>query len=128
MRALEYYGGAPRLAVPGNTKTGVSKACRYDPDFNPTYPDMALHYGMGVVPARPRRPRDKAKVESGVLVAERWILAPLRHRQFFSVVEANVAIRELLARLNHQRFRKREGSRASLFEPVERAALEPVSK
>ena len=96
MHALEYYGGAPRLAIPDNTKTGVTKACRYDPDLNPTYQEMALHYGMGVVPARPRRPRDKAKVESGVLVAERWILAALRHRTFFSLADANGAIRELL--------------------------------
>jgi transposase len=126
MRALEYYGGAPRLVVPDNTKTGVAKACRYDPDLNPTYQDMALHYGMGVVPARPYRPRDKAKVESGVLLAERWILAALRHRQFFSLAEANAAIRELLERLNHRPFRQREGSRASLFAQVERAALRPL--
>ena len=126
MRALEFYGGAPRLAVPDNTKTGVTRACRYDPDLNPTYQEMALHYGMGVVPARPRKPRDKAKVESGVLVAERWILAALRHRRFFSLGEANAAIRELLERLNHRPFRKREGSRASLFEQVERAVLRPL--
>ena len=126
MHALEYYGGAPRLVIPDNTKTGVTKACRYDPDLNPTYQDMALHYGMGVVPARPRSPRDKAKVESGVLVAERWILAALRHRKFFSVAEANGAIAELLEKLNHRRFRKLEGSRASLYEEVERATLRPL--
>jgi transposase len=123
MHALEYYGGAPRLVIPDNTKTGVTKACRYDPDLNPTYQDMALHYGMGVVPARPFRPRDKAKVESAVLIAERWILAALRHRKFFSVAEANTAVGQLLERLNHRPFRKREGSRASLFAEVERAAL-----
>lgn len=92
MRALEFYGGAARLVVPDNTKTGVIKACRYDPDLNPTYQDMALHYGMGVVPARPYKPRDKAKVEAGVLLAERWIVAALRHHKFFNVAEANVAI------------------------------------
>src|SRR5919199_1154907 len=123
MHALEYYGGAPRLVIPDNTKTGVTKACRYDPDLNPTYQDMALHYGMGVVPARPFRPRDKAKVESAVLIAERWILAALRHRRFFSVAEANTAVGQLLERLNHRPFRKREGSRASLFAEVERAAV-----
>jgi transposase len=87
---------------------------------------MALHYGMGVVPARPYRPRDKAKVESGVLLAERWILAALRHRKLFSVAEANAAIGELLQRLNQRPFRKREGSRAALFEHAERAALRPL--
>jgi transposase len=126
IRALEYYGGAPRLVVPDNAKTGVSKACRYDPDLNPTYQDMALHYGMGVVPARPYRARDKAKVESGVLVAEGWILAALRHHKFFSIAEANAAIRQLLERLNHRPFRQREGSRASLYEEVERGALRPL--
>jgi transposase len=126
MHALEYYRGAPRLVIPDNTKTGVTKACRYDPDINPTYQDFALHYGMGVVPARPYKPRDKAKVESGVLVAERWILAALRHRTFHSVVEANAAIRELLEKLNHRPFRKREGSRASLFHDFEHATLRPL--
>lgn len=126
MRALEFYGGAPRLAVPDNAKTGVSRACRYDPDLNPTYQEMAMHYGMGVVPTRPRRPRDKAKVESAVLVAERWVLAALRHHQFFNIADANTAIRELLDRLNHRGFRKREGSRATLFEQVEQAALRPL--
>jgi transposase len=126
MRALEFYGGAARLVVPDNTKTGVTKACRYDPDLNPTYQDMALHYGMGVVPARPYKPRDKAKVEAGVLLAERWIIAALRHHTFFSLAEAKVSIRGLLARLNQRPFRKSDGSRASLFEQVERATLRPL--
>jgi transposase len=72
--------------VPDNTKTGVTKACRYDPDLNPTYQEMTMHYGVGVVPARPYKPRDKAKVESGMLLVERWIIATLRHRKFFSTV------------------------------------------
>jgi transposase len=71
-------GGVAELLIPDNTKTGVSKACRYEPDLNPTYQEMAMHYGLGVLPARPRKPRDKAKVEAGVLLAERWILAALR--------------------------------------------------
>ncbi|MBS1877814.1 MAG: hypothetical protein JSU00_31705 [Acidobacteria bacterium] len=119
-------GGAPKIVTPDNTKTGVTKACRYDPDLNPTYRDFALHYGMGVVPARPRRPRDKAKVECGVQVAEHWILAALRHRKFFNIADANAAIRDLLARLNRRPFRKQPGSRASLFEEAERAALRPL--
>ena len=85
VRAFEFYQGVPKLVVPDNTKTGVTKACRYDPDLNPTYQEMAMHYGVGVVPARPYKPRDKAKVESGVLLAERWIIAALRHRKFFSI-------------------------------------------
>jgi transposase len=111
------------LLVPDNTRTGVSRACRYDPDLNPTYQEMAMHYGVGVVPARPYRPRDKAKVEAGVQVAQRWIVAVLRHRTFFRLEDLNQAIRELLERLNHRPFRKREGSRASLFASVEKSAL-----
>jgi len=75
VRAFEFYQGVPKLVVPDNTKTGVTKACRYDPDLNPTYQEMAMYYGVGVVPARPYKPRDKAKVESGVQLAERWIIA-----------------------------------------------------
>ena len=101
----------------------MSRACRYDPDLNPTYQEMAMHYGVGVVPARPHQPRDKAKVEVGVQVAERWIIAALRHRKFFRLADLNAAIRELLERLNQRPFRKREGSRASVFAAVERRAL-----
>jgi len=111
VRAFEFYQGVPKLVVPDNTKTGVTKACRYDPDLNPTYQEMAVHYGIGVVPARPYKPRDKAKVESGVQLAERWIIAAMRHRRFFSIEELNQAIRELRDRINQRPFRKREGSR-----------------
>ena len=96
IHAFEYFGGVPRLLVPDNPRTGVSRACRYDPDLNPTYQEMAMHYGVGVVPARPYRPRDKAKVEVGVQIVERWIVAALRHRQFFRLEDLNHAIRELL--------------------------------
>lgn len=123
MHAFEYFGGVPRLLVPDNPRTGVSRACRYDPDLNPTYQEMAMHYGVGVVPARPYRPRDKAKVEVGVQVVERWIIAALRHQKFFRLEEVNRAIRELLERLNQRPFRKREGSRASVFASIERSAL-----
>jgi transposase len=126
IHALEFFGGAPTLAVPDNTKTAVTRACRYDPDLNPTYQEFAVHYGMGVVPARPYKPRDKAKVESGVQVVERWIVAALRHRKFFSLSELNQAIRELLVRLNERPFRKRDGSRTSLFHTLEKPALEPL--
>ena len=112
--------------VPDNARTGVTKAHRYDPDLNPTYYNFALHCGFGIVPARPYKPRDKAKVESAVQVAERWIVAALRHRKFFSLEELNQAIRELLTKLNHRPFRKREGSRASVFESLDKPALKPL--
>jgi len=126
VHAFEHFQGIPALAVPDNTKTGVSKAHRYDPDLNPTYYNFALHCGFGIVPARPRKPRDKAKVESAVLVAERWIVAALRHRKFFSLEELNQGIRELLQRLNHRPFRKKDGTRASVWEAVDRPALKPL--
>ena len=113
----------PKLAVPDNTKTAVTRACRYDPDLNPTYQEFAMYYGMGIVPARPYKPRDKAKVESGVQVVQRWIVAALRHRKFFTLEELNEAIRELLARLNQRPFRKCEGSRSTLFQRLEKPAL-----
>jgi transposase len=126
IHAFEYFGGVPRLLVPDNPRTGVSRACRYDPDLNPTYQEMAMHYSLGVVPARPYRPRDKAKAEVGVQVAQRWIVAALRHRTFFRLEDVNQAIRELLERLNHRPFRKRDGSRAGLFAAVEKSALRPL--
>jgi transposase len=126
VRTFEYWGGIPALAVPDNTKTGVTKAHRYDPDLDPTYYNFALHCGFGIVPARPYKPRDKAKVENAVQVAQRWIVAALRHRKFFSLEELNAAIRELLAKLNHRPFRKREGSRATIFEAIDKPALKPL--
>jgi transposase len=126
VRAFEFINGVTELLVPDNTRTGVSRACRYEPDLNPVYQEMAEFYSVGVVPARPFKARDKAKVEVGVLVAERWILAALRHRKFFSLAELNQAIRELLEKLNHRPFKKRSGCRASLFEELDRPALKPL--
>jgi transposase len=126
VHALEYFGGIPALVVPDNTKTGVTKAHRYDPDLNPTYYNFALHCGFGIVPARPYKPRDKAKVESAVQVAERWIVAALRHRKFFEPEELNQAIRELLTKLNYRPFRKRDGTRASVWETLDKPALKPL--
>lgn len=126
IHAFEYWEGVPALAIPDNTKTGVTKACRYDPDLNPTYQNFAAHYAFGVLPARPYKPRDKAVVENAVQVSQRWILAALRQRKFFSLEEANQAIRELLERLNHRPFRKREGSRASVFAALDKPALKPL--
>jgi transposase len=109
VRAFEFFQGTPKLVIPDNTKTGVTKACCYDPDLNPTYQEMGMDYGVGVVPAPPHKPRDKAKAESGVLLAGRWIIAALRHRKFFFIEELNQAIRELRDRINQRPFRKREG-------------------
>jgi transposase len=100
--------------------------CRYEPELNPTYQDLAVHYGVAVMPARVRKPRDKAKVESGVQLVQRWILARLRHRKFFSLAELNESIRELLGPLNERAFRKLPGSRRSLFESLDRPALRPL--
>ena len=116
----------PQLIVHDNTKIGVTRACRYDPDLNPTYQELAIHYGVGVVPTRPYKPRDKAKVENSVLLVERWIIAALRNHRFFSIAELNQAIRELLSKLNQRPFRKREGTRASLFESLDQPALAPL--
>jgi transposase len=126
VRALEFLGGAPSMLVPDNCKTAVRHPCRYEPDLNPTYQEMAAHYGMAVIPARVRKPRDKAKVEAGVLLVERWILAALRKRTFFSLAGLNQAIAELLDRLNNRPFRKLEGNRAERFAKIDHPALRPL--
>ena len=100
VRAFDFFGGCPELVIPDNLRSGVSRADRYEPDLNPSYHDLARHYGVAVLPARVRRPRDKAKAEVAVQVVERWILAALRHRRFFSLAELNAAIAKLLERLN----------------------------
>ena len=115
-RAFEYFGRVPRVLVPDNLKSGVKSACWYDPEINPTYAELAAHYGTAVLPTRPRKPRDKAKAEAGVLVAQRWILAKLRRRTFFGVAEMNAAIRELLDALNLKRLRRLGKSRRELFD------------
>jgi transposase len=124
--AFDYFQGVPKLVIPDNPRTGVDRACRYEPELNRTYHEMALHYGVAVMPARPYKPRDKAKVENAVLVVERWIVAASRHRRFSSLAEVNEAIAELLEKLNQRPFRKREGSRASLFAELDRPALQPL--
>ena len=126
VRMFAALGGVPKLVVPDNLLSGVRKPCRYDPDANPTYQEMAAHYGVGVLPARSNKPRDKAKVESGVLIVERWILARLRNHTFFSLSELNREIRRLCSELNDRPFQKLPGTRRSLFETVERAALRPL--
>jgi len=122
VRAFSYFGCVPHALVPDNLKPGVNKACLYDPEINPTYAELAAHYGTAVMPTRVRKPRDKAKVEAGVLVAKRWILAVLRNRTFFSLAEMNAAIWELLVRLNGRKLRKLQKSRLELFESQDRPA------
>jgi len=123
VRAFAYIGGLPQILVPDNLAQGVKKACRYEPDLNPTYQEMAEHYGLAVIPARVVRPRDKSKVEVGVQVVERWILARLRNRIFFSLAELNRAILKLLEELNHRQMEHLERSRLELFEELDQPAL-----
>ena len=126
VRTFEFLGGCPEVLVPDNLKSGVTKSCRYEPDIQSTYAEMAGHYGVAVVPARVRKPKDKAKVEAGVLLVERWILARLRHRVFCSLPELNRAIAELVGDLNRRPFKKLPGCRRSAFEAQDRAALQPL--
>jgi transposase len=124
--AYAFFEGVAKVTVPDNPKTAVVRACRYEPVLHRSYQEMAEHYGTVIIPARPRRPRDKAKVEAGVLIAERQILAALRDQRFFNVGELNQAMVGLLAKLNDQPFQKVEGSRNSWFETVEKARLLPL--
>jgi transposase len=126
VRALGFFGGAPAAFVPDNLKSGVDRPHRYDPDLNRAYAEFAEHYGVAILPARVRKPRDKAKVETGVQIVERWILAALRDRRFFSLADLNSAIRELLTQLNEQAFQKLDGSRRSRFMELDQPALKAL--
>ena len=126
MEMYEYFGGVPAATVPDNEKTGVTNPCRYEPDLNPTYAEMALHYDTAILPTRSRKPRDKAKVENGVLHAQRRILAKLRNHTFFSVDQANEAIFEELEALNSRKYQRLDVSRRELFETLDRPALRPL--
>ncbi|HAG59433.1 MAG TPA: IS21 family transposase [Arthrobacter bacterium] len=130
VRALEFFGGSPALIIPDNLKSGVTRACRYEPDIQTTYFEMARHYGTAVMPARVRKPRDKAKAEVGVQVVQRWITASLRNRTFFSLPELNAAVRTLLERLNDKPFKKIEGTRRGLFLALDKPVLKvlPASR
>jgi transposase len=125
-RALAFFGRVPAMVVSDNLKSGITKACFYEPNVNRTYADMAKHYGTVVIPARPRKPRDKAKVEVGVQVATRWVIAKLRKRTFFSLTELNAAIREQVEQINARVTRHLGASRRSLFEEIEYPALKPL--
>ncbi len=126
VRMFSYFGGTPKLVIPDNLKSGVTKANFYDPDLNPTYHEMAVHYGVAVLPTRTNQPRDKGLAENAVLQAERWILAALRNRTFFSLHELNQAIRERLRWLNNRQRSDCEYSRQELFLKLEKQALQPL--
>jgi len=126
LRAFSFFGGVTSALVPDQLKSGVVAACRYEPGLQRTYEEMALHYGTAVLPARPARPRDKAKVEVGVQIVQRWILARLRNETFFSLAALNERIAELLEDLNDRRMRVYGASRRGLFERLDRPALKPL--
>lgn len=123
VRAFEYFGGVPQMVVPDNLRSGVSRACRYDPELNPSYQQLASHYQVAVLPARPYKPKDKAKAEVGVQIVERWILARLRHHSFFTLAEANQCIHSLLEELNSRPFKQLPGNRQQAFETLDKPAL-----
>ena len=123
VRAFQFFGGVPEMLVPDNLRSAVTRACRYDPEINRSYQHMAEHFGCSILPARPYKPKDKAKVEVGVQLVERWILMRLRHTTFFSLAELNWEIRRLLDDLNNRPFRQQSGCRRSLFEQLDKPAL-----
>lgn len=126
VRAFEFFDCVPHIEVPDNLKSAVTKACRYEPDLNPTYQALADHYGFAVIPARPSRPRDKAKAEVGVQIVQRWILAALRHRRFLSLTNMNAAIWELLDTLNTRPLTKLKRSRRELFLDLDQPKALPL--
>jgi transposase len=128
VRMFEFFGGVPNLLVPDNLKSAVHKACKYDPDINPSYAELVMHYNTAVLPARPYKPKDKAKAEAGVQLVQRWILARLRNETFMGLDELNLAIRKYLKVLNTKPFKKQLGSRLEVFMQLEQAALKPLPK
>ena len=126
VHAFEHFQGVPAITVPDNPKTGVTRPCRYEPELNPTYLEMAKHYGTVVIPARVKKPKDKAKVEGGVLIAQRWIIARLRNHIFFNVPQVNETIKPLLEELNTKPFQKLDGTRRGLWETIDRPALKTL--
>lgn len=125
-RCFEFLGGIPELVIPDNLRSAVTKHCRYEPDLNPTYQQLAEHYQTTVIPARPYKPKDKAKAEVGVQIVERWIMARLRHDTFFSLKHLNQRISELLEGLNQRQMKKHPGSRLSQFESIDKPALKAL--
>ena len=129
-RAFEFFGAVPEIIVPDNLRSATTRACKYDPDLNPTYQQLAAHYNVAIIPARPLKPKDKAKAENGVLIVERWIMAVLRHETFYSLMQLNQRISTLLLRLNTKAFQKLPGDRTSIARqldwPIQRQLTWPV--
>lgn len=125
-RCFEYLGGVPEMIIPDNLRSGVSRACRYEPDLNPTYQQLASYYNTVIIPARPYKPKDKAKAEVAVQIVERWIMAVLRHETFYSLRQLNLRIKELLADLNQRPMKKLPGTRLSQFEALDKPVLKPL--
>ncbi len=125
-RCFTFLGGVPELLIPDNLKSGTTRACRYDPDINPTYMQMAAHYNTVIVPARPYKPKDKAKAEVAVQIVERWIMAALRHEDFFSLRQLNIRIEELLLELNQRAMKVHPGTRHSQFIAIDKPELKPL--
>ena len=126
VRCFEFYGGVPLILIPDNLKSAVIKSDRYEPELNRAYEEFGAHYGVTVLPARVRKPRDKGKVERAVLEVERGILAPLRDHKFTSVLELNVAMKPPADALNHRQMREKGASRRELFERFEKEVLKPL--
>lgn len=128
VNAFEFFGGVPELLIPDNLKSAVTKADRYEPVINSSYQHMASHYRTTVIPARPYKPKDKAKAENAVLVVERWIMARLRHQTFFTLAQVNQQIKFLLEDLNNRPFKKLPGTRKSQFELLDKPVIQPLPK
>jgi transposase len=126
VRTLEYFGASPAIIVPDQLRSAVTRPDRYDPDINQTFHELAQHYGIVIIPAPPRKPKGKAKVEVGVLIAQRWILARLCNRRFFTLIELNNAVAELVEELNERSFQKLEGNRIQAFETLDLPAMKPL--
>ena len=126
IRMVEFFGGSSRIWVPDQLKSAITLSCRYEAGVNRTYQDEAEHYGAVVIPARPRKPKDKAKIEATVLLAQRWLLARIRNHTFFSLADLNGAIRKLLLELNQRPMQKLRVSRLELYERLDRPALQPL--
>ncbi len=128
VQAFEFFGGVPEIVVPDNLKSAVRKVHRYEPDINPSYSQLAAHYGVAVIPARPYKPKDKAKAEVAVQIVERWIMARLRHQTFFTLSALNGAISDLLEDLNQRPFKQLPGCRRSQFEQLDKPVLQPLPR
>jgi len=126
VNAFEFFGGVPEVLVPDNLRSAVTKTCRYEPVINDSYQHLARHYKTTVIPARPYKPKDKAKAENAVLIVERWVMARLRHHTFFTLAELNQHIRFLLDDLNNRPFKKLPGTRRSQFEALDQPVLQPL--